>query len=312
MQPSRDREWYDRGIAVPLTGREPLLGRLKETLNRRTGGAWITLTGPRGAGITRVLLELAAWVQSCGGGAPLVVHAAGPDDPPLEPLRRALLPLFPAPTFWSLVRSLQAIHPGDRDASVVLAHWLRGDNPAGVQATVDPRLVRRLVERLTGSGPVLVDELGRIDDATIAVLLGATRPGGPVVVAGQPGTSPIATCGTVIALEPLSEGQIELMLKRWLRHTATARRLAPLLAARCDGWPGRVCEAVRQLGRDGVLHQEARGVVFTRTPATWPDGRSARRRSRGAAERVTPDASESPATGFDTAPGVGCGPSCRR
>ncbi len=301
MQPSRDRDWYDRGIAVPLTGREPLLRRLKEALSRRTGGTWLTLTSPRGGGITRVLREIGTWIEARGGSAPLFVRAAAPEDPPLESLRRALQAFFPQPAFWSLVRALHAIQPNDRDAAVVLAHWLLGDNPTGVQATIEPRLVRKLIERLAGSGPILVDELERLDGAAVSVLLGATRPGGPVVLAGQCGSSPFASCGTVIVLEPLSEGQIELMLKRWLRHTATARRLAPRLAALCDGWPGRVCEAVRQLGRNGILRLEARGVVFTRAPATWPDGRPAR---RTLSRRATRDAATQPTgagTDFDAA-----------
>ncbi len=274
MQPSGAPDWFEYRHAVPLTGREPLLGRLKTQLRvRQRGAGWITLWGPSGAGISRMLDEADQLIRETGAPRLLRIHPAPDARIPMAPLHELLRRVFPQPAGPALERALRAVHPLARDEILVLAAWL-GDRPSRRGASaLDPRLVRSLVERLAPIGPVLVDDLHDLDEATLAVLMPSAQGHGFGVIAGATDGSSRVVSQIAWEVEPLGVTQVELLLRRWLRHPATARRLAPALTKTCDGLPGRVIEAVRRMARAGELELRGRSVVVTRAPETWPDGR---------------------------------------
>jgi len=281
---SQDPEWYEYRFKVPLTGREPLLGRLKARLRHKgPGWGWVTLAGPSGAGVSRVLDEVGAMARETGGPPLLRLQPAGDVRLPMAALWRTLRRVFPEPAGPGLERALRSVHAGPGDEIRVLAAWLGARAPQRDTHTISCALVRRFLEHVVPVGPVLVDDLQDIDQATLAVLLPSAPGAGFGVVAGVSGSSPLVNGAQTWELEPLTVGQVELLLRRWLRHSASARRLAPLLTESCGGWPGRVAEAVRRLGRNGCLQARGRGVVVVRAPAHWPDGR---RRADGFLEWV--------------------------
>lgn len=220
-----------------------------------------------------MLDEVEALVAGAAGLRPLRLRPAREDRRPMASLRRALRVRLGAGRGVSLARTLARVHPGSADELRTLAGWL-AERPvdAGPGPGPDEHLVRSLLERLVPAGPVLVDDLQHMDDETLRVLLPSAQGQGPGIVAGVSGPAPAVAGGTVWNLEPLGVPQVELLLKRWLRHPATARRLASVLTERCGGWPGRIVEAVRGLGRSGHLERKGRGVVVVTTPERWPDG----------------------------------------
>ena len=275
MRPSGEPEWHEHRARVPLTGREPLLRKLRERLSTRAPGwGWISLCGPSGAGVTRMLDEVHGLLVGTGRLRPLRLRPAREDRRPMAALRRALCPLLTAEPGVPLHRVIARVHPGSPDEIRTLAAWLAEREPeAGPGPGPDAHLVRGLLERLVPAGPVLVDDLQHVDEETLAVLMPSAQGRGPGVLAGVTGTAPTTVGGTVWTLDALGTSQVELLLKRWLKQPATARRLAAALTEPCRGWPGRIVEAVRALGRSGHLERRDRGVVVARAPDRWPDGR---------------------------------------
>ncbi len=277
MRSTGEPEWHEHRARVPLTGREPLLGQLKRWLRTNgPGGGWLSLTGPSGAGVSRMLDEVESLDAEERGAAPLRLRPAREDRRPMAALRRGLHGLLGARRGPRLIRILGRLHPGSADEVRVLANWLdddwppKGQRPRG--AGPGRALVRTLLERLVPSGPILVDDLQHIDEATLAVLSPSAHGEGPSVLAGSTGAAPEVPGGLTWTLEPLGLTQVELLLRRWLRQPATARRLASVLTEGCHGWPGRLVEAVRTLGRSGHLTRRDRGIVVVEAPASWPDG----------------------------------------
>ncbi|MDJ0522386.1 MAG: AAA family ATPase [Planctomycetota bacterium] len=258
---------------MPLTGREPVLGRLKARLRSRASGwGWITVSGPAGAGVSRLLDEVDHHVRTAGE-PPLLRLRPEPDARrPFAPLRRALRSLFPQDAGPSLERAVRLAHAGSADEVRVLAAWLGGRVRARDRHGVSSGLLRRFLEHLVPAGPVLVDDLQHLDAATLSVLLPSAQGQGFGVVAGMTGDSALVDGASVWALDPLTPTQVELLIRRWLRHPVTARRLAPILAEHCEGWPGRIVEAVRRLHRQGCFERRERGIALIKTPARWSDG----------------------------------------
>jgi hypothetical protein len=232
----------------------------------------VTLAGPQGSGVSRLLDEMDVLVRGEGGPPLLRLRPVPEGRRPMTCLRAALKPLLRAPRGLGLERELRRLLPGSPDPVRVLAGWLADDEPPGPDAGPSPELVRELLSRVVPAGPVLVDDLDEIDEGSLSVLLPSVRGQGPGVLAGTAGPSLRRGAGPVWSLDPLSAAQVELLLRRWLHHAVTARRLASVLAERCGGWPGRVVAAVRALGRRGLLKRQGRGVVMARAPARWPDG----------------------------------------
>ena len=273
MRPSGEPLWFEHRHSVPLTGREPVLGRLATRLQKRgPGWGWLTLRGPSGAGVSRLLQEAVRLVGANGAPPPLVVRPVRDSRLPLEPLRRALLTVLPHENPLRSQRAIAAVLPARPDEVRALAAWLGGAGTVGASRGLDPALVARLLGRLCTSGPLIVDDVEHLDAGVLAVLRAGLLRGRPDVIAGTTAPEWTDTDGPVWDLEPLGETQIELLLRRWLRHPATARRLASVMTERCMGRPGRVVCAVRRLGRLGNLERERRGVVFAQVPEQWPDG----------------------------------------
>jgi tetratricopeptide (TPR) repeat protein len=276
VKPTGDPDWFEHRAVVPLTGREPLLGQLRQRLaNRELGWGWISLRGEAGAGITRLLQEAEALAIADGAALVLRVRPVGGRAvAPMEPLRRALAACFPRlASPQRLERALQACFPAGADEVSALAAWLVGGEGAVQMARPSPGHVRRFVEHFVRGGPVLVDDLDAMDEATREVLRPSLEGRGFGVVAGTHG-GPDDALGEVWEVGALSRSQIDLMLRRWLKHPATAKRLTAVLLGPCQGLPGRVVNAVRSLGRDGFLGPSPRGIVLTTVPPAWPDGRA--------------------------------------
>lgn len=273
MRSLGEADWYGYRVEVPLTGREPIVGRLRNRLRRRGAGwGWVTLQGPSGAGITRMLREASLLIRGEVGPEPIWIRPCRGAAVPLEPLRRALAPLLGERDGAAGARSLRAMVSAPGAEVDTLATWLLAGStdPQVVRPTV--RAARALLERLVPAGVLLVDDYDLLDEGTRAVLAPSIDHQGPGVIAGISGDAALAPDSTVWPLDPLAAAQVELLLKRWLRHTATARRLAPEMVARYGGWPGRIIEAVRGLGQDGHLVREPRGVVVRTMPKRWPSG----------------------------------------
>jgi len=250
-----------------------MLGRLKT--RRRAYGArwgWVTLSGPPGAGVSRVLDAFDEHVRADGGPALLRIRPEPEARVPLAALRHVLRGFFPQASGRPLERTLRGVLPGDGDGIRVLAAWIGAPTCPGRAPTVDPHLVRRLLERLVPVGPLLVDDLDHLDPASLDVLRPSAEHQGFGILAGACGPACLIQGAEVWGLEPLGTQQIELLLRRWLRQPATARRLTAALTERCGGWPGRVVEAVRQLARRGHLERRQGRVFVVRAPKVWPDG----------------------------------------
>ena len=239
---------------------------------RGPGWGWLTLRGPSGAGVSRLLQEAVNLAGVEGAPPPLVVRPVRDSRLPLEPLRRALLTVLPHEDPLRSQRAIAAVLPARSDEVRALAAWLGGAGTVGASRGLDPTLVARLLGRLCTSGPLIVDDVEHLDAGVLAVLRTGLTQGRPDVIAGTTAPEWTDTDGPIWELEPLGETQIELLLRRWLRHPATARRLSSVMVERCKGRPGRVVCAVRRLGRLGYLVKERRGVVFGQVPEQWPDG----------------------------------------
>lgn len=255
---------------VPLTGREPLLGRLRLRLRTRPGMGWLGLAAPRGAGISRLLAELLAEARSAGSAAFLVApaeagHARG------EPLRRALAAGVRRSPPAALVESLRPVVPLGEAGAQAFVDWLHA-GPLAAGALLPPHSVLvSAVEALARGGLVCADDWSQLDALTRDVLVAAAAPQQVSVLAGRveaaPGT-PLP--GPVWPLEPLGESQLELLLRRWLHAAVVARRLAPDLLKASEGWPGRAVALVHALARQGVLLPDGKGLRLERWPAPWP------------------------------------------
>ncbi|MDJ0976847.1 MAG: hypothetical protein QNJ98_20495, partial [Planctomycetota bacterium] len=230
------------------------------------------MQGPSGAGITRVLREAALLIKGEVGPEPIWIRPCPGGPVPLEPLRRALAPLLGNRDGAAGARTLRAMVSATGAEVDTLAAWLLAGStdPQVVRPTV--RAARALLARLVPAGVLIVDDYDLLDEATRAVLAPSVDHEGPGVIAGISGDASIAPDSTVWPLDPLAAAQVELLLKRWLRHTATARRLTPEMVSRYGGWPGRIIEAVRSLGRSEQLVREPRGVVVRTMPKRWPSG----------------------------------------
>lgn len=249
------------------------MGRLKARLRSRgPGWGWVTLAGPAGSGVSRVLEEVDRYVRAAGE-PPLLRLKPVPDArTPLASLWSALRALFPAARGPALERSVRGVHVGAPDEVRALAAWLGSQTPPSERCSIDRTLLRRFLEHVVPAGPVLVDDLQYIDDATLGILLPSAQGQGFGVIAGLSGASTLVDGARVWELDPLTPAQVELLLRRWLRHPATSRRLAPQLAERCEGWPGRIVESVRRMHRMGCFELRKQGVAIVKMPARWPTG----------------------------------------
>lgn len=255
-----------------------MLGRLKTRLLRRESGwGWVTLQGAPGFGGTRLLEETAAHLEE-QAARPLWIRPARGELPPLEPLRRALASRV-ALAGPLTVRTLGALISRPAADLGALANWLAVEPvaAAGANERHTPRheIVRDLIVRLVPAGPLLVDRFDLLDPACRAVLLPSADGRGPGVIATVHEGFEHVPEGTTWSVEPLAEAQAELLIRRWLKSTATARRLAPLLVTRYHGAPGRMVEAVRRMAVEGHLTLKSRGVTMRSEPRRWPDGRRA-------------------------------------
>jgi hypothetical protein len=269
----RDPAWDDFRAAVPLTGREPLLGRLRLKLRCRPGAGWIGLSGPRGAGISRILRELYdESLAAEGSHAVLWVAPTEPGAARAEPLRRALVPWAARAPLSALEAALAPVVPLGQHGARALLAWV-GAGPLAAAALLPPSSVLvAALEALAEGGLICADDWGALDALTCEVLVTAARGARLTVLAGHvPLDTEEAAPGPVWPMEPLAAGQIGLMLKRWLRSPVTARRLADDLARRSEGWPGRAVGLARALARAGVLVHEERGARLTAWPAPWPE-----------------------------------------
>ena len=234
---------------------------------------FIALTGPRGSGGSRMLEEVESMLLDEGRRAPLRVYPQPePERVPFGALREAIAQYLDHPSPPVGLRMLRTLLTGS-DAEVdVLAGWLFGVRLEAVNVTPGTEQICDLLSRLIPVGPVLADRFHELDEQSQDVLLGAARGRVPGVVAVMDKTPVEVPEENRFALEPLAPSQIELMLKRWIKHAATSRRLAAGLAKSTEGHPGRLASAVRELAGVGILQRSERGIVFTRDPGVWPDG----------------------------------------
>ena len=206
-----------------------------------------------------------------GAPEPVWLHPSPSDPAPLEPLRGALASVLPDGPFDVRARHLRrllALSAADVDA---VAAWLASGS--GAADVPDVPTLRHVLDRLVPSGPLLVNDYDQLDKATRELLAPSADGHGPGVLASVTGDAGLAHRGTLWSLAPLADSQVELLLRRWLRHTGTARRLTAALTESLEGWPGRIVHAVRTLAFDGHLRTEPRGTVLATTPESWPDGR---------------------------------------
>ncbi len=263
------RPWFHARVVVPLTGREPLLGRLATRLTG-LGPGWgqVRLVGPRGAGATRILVEaLRNQFPPAGVAGPLFVGLAPADAPPLEPLRRALERRLAATTRQEARVRLEDALDHDVPLSGRALRWIY-DGPGAGAVAPEPDLVHRLLRGLVPSGPLIAEDLERLDPLTTSVLLAESGPDGLGLLAVSSG--PESGDLSHWPIPPLGAAQVDLLLRRWLRHPITARRLAPVVQDLYEGWPARTVRALRDLGRAGALVRERRGVAIQVWPLPWP------------------------------------------
>lgn len=174
----------------------------------------------------------------------------------------------------------------DRNATLLLAHALRGQNRGDEAIAPLERITRRgddgEVETLLGA---LLCGAGRATDG-IAQLrrTAARRPpyipsfqelAGQLAKAGQY-VEAISTVEGGLALAPDSV-DLQLDLGRLLHDTSDFARAARVLTAARDAAPGRL-DVLNQLGRVLVLHGDyaAAADAFRRVLAQYPDDRSTR------------------------------------
>ncbi|MFM8979012.1 MAG: hypothetical protein ACKOSS_00895 [Planctomycetia bacterium] len=255
---------------VPLTGREPLLGRLRLRLRTRPGMGWLGLCAPRGAGVSRLLCEMLAEARAAGSPAFAVApaeagHARG------EPLRRGLAAGLRRTPPAALVEALAPVVPLGQASARALVDWLAA-GPLAAAALLPPRSVLvAAVEALARGGLVCADDWAQLDELTRDVLAAAAAAQQVSVLAGRVEAAPGDTLpGPVWALEPLGESQLELLLRRWLHAAVAARRLAPDLLKASEGWPGRAVALVHALAAQGVLVPDGKGLRLAQWPAPWP------------------------------------------
>jgi hypothetical protein len=224
--------------------------------------------GASGAGTSRLLDELAALVAAQHGTPPpLRVAPVEAGAAKAEPLRRALQPWYASAPDVHLAASLAAILPAVGQGAESLLAWL-GAGPLAAPALVPPSSVlHATLAALTQGGIVLADDWEALDALTRSVLAELAAKSGTSVVAGRVDPSgPSASLGPCWPLEPLTERQVALLLRRWLKSPVVARRMAPDLTRWSKGRPGRVVALVRALRRDGTLVVASDGLRL----ATWP------------------------------------------
>jgi|GEM_PF-5014312 len=273
MRQGHDPGWDDCHVSVPLTGREPLLGRLRLKLRSRPGAGWIGLSGPRGAGVSRILEEVAAMAaEAPGGPAPLWVAPCEVGAPRAEPLRRALVPWWSRAPDAALEAALAPVVPTGHHGARAFLAWVGAGPLASAALLPALSVLSAALRALTQGGVIVADDWTALDATTRSLLLEVGKAGGSTVIAGHvdPDDAP-EEVGQLWPLEPLTESQLSLLLKRWLRSPVTARRLAPELARRSEGWPGRAIALVRSLARAGVLVSEERGARLAAWPVPWPE-----------------------------------------
>jgi hypothetical protein len=231
-----------------------------------TGPGWgiFSVTGPEGAGLTRLVDEVA--LRS--GTTPVRIVLAPEDAPVGEPLRRALLELLGDGGRRTIADRLARALGGSAGEAGGVIRWLLDGPEAGV-AMPGVETLRHVLRACVTVGPLLVDDYDRLDEPTRRLVVGEGGRGGVGVLAtARPDHAPGPDVHGVV---PLGRAQVELLLRRWLRHPVTVRRLAPRVFERSEGWPGRVVRIVRGLGRNGSLAADARGIRIAKWPPAWPE-----------------------------------------
>ncbi len=262
--PAAPRPFFHVRSPVPLTGREPIMGRLRGRL-QHLGRGWgqVILTGPREAGTSRLLDECERLLGTWQGRPMLRVRPAYAGAAPLEPLRQAFLACF-ARSRRDEVRAALASAVSARKESDRLLAWILDGPLVGIEAP-DGDIVGALLRALQPGGPLLVDDLARLDPDSRTIILREGAAQGVGLLAGN-SQGDLGPAEARWPLAPLSESQVELLLRRWLRHPVTTRRLTTRLHRHTGGWPGALVRAVRHLGRSGALEETSRGVRIV----TWP------------------------------------------
>ncbi len=260
----------DEPQLAPLTGREPILGRLEARLSSGATGGWLAVEGPPGAGVSRLLEELARERPAPERALSPWIAPAEPGAGRFEALRRLLLPWWRRAGDAALSAALEPVLPPGAGAGRLLG-WL-GAGPLAAPALSPPAAaVKAAVGALAAGQMLIADDWLHLDPGTRRVLAELAAAGEVGVLAGVTREAPEAEPlpGPSWPLEPLAESQVELLLRRWLKLSVTARRLAPELAGRAQGWPGRVVALVHGLVRLGCLERSGRGYALRAWPRSW-------------------------------------------
>ncbi|MFV1958395.1 MAG: hypothetical protein ACC662_03170, partial [Planctomycetota bacterium] len=145
---SPPHQWFHARAPVPLTGREPIMGRLATRLHHRgRGWGWVVLAGPRGAGISRILDEAQRLLEKQGGPPSLRVGLAPAGAPPLEAIRRAVGAVFADASAEDIAHALGAIFPADARQAERLTIWILDGEVLGARPPT-AAVVRRTLRAL--------------------------------------------------------------------------------------------------------------------------------------------------------------------
>ena len=268
-----DPIWLSYRKDVPLTGREPTLHAIRALLRSgRNGPQRIVVRGARISGRTRLLQEVARSIVEQPAPAPLwVVPCTDPNKDEYEPIRRALRGVFDQCTRSEIERALRtAISESDLEVTA-MSLWLMGsETEHHFMRPSIPRL-RRLLSRVAGGNPVLVDDFDLLPAASRAFFL--SEPADPrdavrLLLTVDSLAEPMG--GEVVHVEALTTAQVELMLKRWLRDSTTAKRLAQPMTDACGGRAGAIVESVRALGLNGYLVRDGHHISLHSMPSEVP------------------------------------------
>jgi class 3 adenylate cyclase/tetratricopeptide (TPR) repeat protein len=273
---------FARRLDSPLVGRDGDLARLRQTLDeaiQRRTCRLATVVGDAGLGKTRLVNELVelegdrvrtVWARCLPYGegitfwpiAEIVHAAAGLDEPDTVEEARAK------------VRALLAsVEDGDEIADRVSAAIGLGEEGGGeIQETF--WAVRRLLEAIARERPlaVVVEDIHWAEPTLLDLLqyVGGFSVDHPILVLCSSRPSIRETrpdwdrAGVVVALEPLTERECELLIENLLGQTGLAETVRERITDAAEGNPLYVEEMLRMLIDDGTLertngHWSARG-----------------------------------------------------
>ncbi len=284
-----------RGAELPLVGRDAELARLLEAAARAASGVGtlLRLSGPAGAGKSRLVSELARRVRT-SEAPPLYLRGRCPrfeEARPCQPLLTALAQSLRLPAGTA---------PGAREAGLLaelLPTWeretlLEALDPAHVGGTRSavPVALAGWLEALARQRPLLLflDDLDHADEGTLDVLarLSGRLAGLPalVLLGVDPEHTPrrpeatrrlqerLVAAGqdAVLELGPLDRHAVLELSSALFDHTAPHLRLAQVLHERSRGNPGLVAELVRGLVERGEALPGEHGLSLRIRPDDLP------------------------------------------